>query len=97
MVELTLYTPQEIRVMISKTQREVAKALSVDQGFYSKLETGKRVWSLDVATKWLGYVLGELDKLEDGVVDFSRVLDFHDLNTLNKSVDYFYWWEITSL
>lgn len=73
--------------MISKTQGEVAEAISVSRTFYTKLELGKRSWTLSIATSWLGYVLGELDKLETGVVDFSRVLDFSDLNVLNESVD----------
>ena len=85
--EQALYTVLEIRKLILKTQDEVADALGIERGFYGKLERGKRSWTLNVSSKWLRYVLSELDKLPNGLVDFSRVLDFSDLNVLNESVD----------
>ncbi len=94
MSSLDLYTPLEIRLMISKNQTEVAHAIYLSRSFYSKLENSKRAWTLAVATRWLSYVLDELDKLPEDTVDFSRVVDFHDLNTLNEQVvSVTYWWE----
>ncbi len=87
MSDSTLYTVKEIRVLISKTHDEVAKGMAVSRQLYGKLENGKRSWTLSNSNKWLRYVLGELDKLPNGLVDFSRVLDFCDLNVLNESVD----------
>ena len=75
---------------------ELANALGVSRAFYSRLERGKRAWTLSIATSWLDYVLAELDKLDSEVVDFSKVLDFHDLNFLNDviNVNNWSWWEV---
>jgi len=85
--ENTLYSVIEIRTLISKSQDDVAFALGVSRAFYSRLESGKRSWTLNISTRWLAYVLKELDKLPNGTVDFSKVLDFSDLNVLNESVN----------
>ena len=85
---LNLYTPLEIRTLLNLTQQELSDRAGIKRSLYSKLELGSRSWSLSVSTSWLKFVLGELDKLPSGTVDYSRMLDFSDLNVLNESVNF---------
>jgi len=66
------------------SQDDMAEVLGVTRAHYSKVENAKRSWTLEISTKWLTHVLSELDKLPEGTVDFSRVVDFHDLQYLNS-------------
>lgn len=82
-----LYTALEIRELVGLSQSEVADEIGIGQPHYSKLESGERRWTLKVSVAWLKLMLAKLDELPEGVVDFSRVLDFHDLDELNRGVN----------
>ena len=83
------YSPKEARDLIGVGQLEVANAIGISDAQLSRLETGKRCWTLDVAADWVDFIHSRLEKLEPDVVDWERVPgelgDFKDLNELVTS------------
>ena len=82
----SLYSYSDIRLMIGISQGQMAEQLGVSVPYYSRLENNKRCWTMSTASKWLNFVLTELEKLPKDTVDFSRVPDFDDIEHMNSNV-----------
>ena len=72
----------------------MSNKLGISISYYSRLENNKRCWTMSLASKWINFILDELDKLPKGTVNFSKVPDFSDIEHNNNAIPKSPWTQV---